>query len=151
MSKRYWQDLTPGQVLWSEPVTIEREELLAYAHQFDPQPMHTDPEAARALGFDDIICPGTYTLALATRALVTIDLALMPSGLGLQLDYQRPVCIGDTLRLRFEIADMRSSRKPGRGQLSARQAFVNQRQETALAITGEYFIALRDKAETGIT
>ena len=48
MGKRYWQDLTPGQVLWSEPVAIERQGLLAFARQFDPQPMHTDPEAARA-------------------------------------------------------------------------------------------------------
>ncbi len=46
---------------------------------------------------------------------------------------------------------MRPSRKPGRGQLSTHQAFLNQRQETALSITGEYFIALRDEAATGIT
>ena len=151
MSKRFWQDLTSGQVLWSEPVTIERQGLLAFAKQFDPQPMHTDPEAARALGLDDIICPGTYTLALATQALVTIDLALMPSGLGLQLEFQEPVYVGDSLRLRFEIADLRPSRKPGRGRITTRQAFLNQRQETALSIAGEYFIALRDEAASGIT
>ena len=90
-------------------------------------------------------------MALATRALVTIDLALMPSGLGLQLEFQEPVYVGDSLRLRFEIASLRLSRKPGRGRMATRQAFLNQRQKTALSIAGEYFIALRDEAASGIT
>lgn len=48
------------------PVT--RADLVAYAAASgDPNPIHQDPEVARAVGLPDVIAHGMYTLALAAR------------------------------------------------------------------------------------
>lgn len=48
------------------PVT--RADLVAYAAASgDPNPIHQDPEVARAVGLPDVIAHGVFTLALAAR------------------------------------------------------------------------------------
>ena len=44
--RQYWEDLPVGRVLALGSVTVEREEVLAFARQYDPQPFHLDDEAA---------------------------------------------------------------------------------------------------------
>jgi acyl dehydratase len=39
-------------------VTPTREEIIAFANQFDPQPFHLDDEAAKASGFGALCASG---------------------------------------------------------------------------------------------
>ncbi len=39
---RYFEDFTPGQVIELGSRTITREEIIAFAREFDPQPFHLD-------------------------------------------------------------------------------------------------------------
>ena len=41
----HWEDFAPGQVTEYGPRVITREEIIAFAAEFDPQPMHLDEEA----------------------------------------------------------------------------------------------------------
>jgi acyl dehydratase len=43
----YFEDLTPGRVFETASHTLSEDEIIAFASQFDPQPFHTDPEAAK--------------------------------------------------------------------------------------------------------
>src|ERR1700743_2896862 len=43
----YLDDLQVGQRFTSGTHELDEAQILAYARQFDPQPFHTDPEAAR--------------------------------------------------------------------------------------------------------
>ena len=45
-ARQYWEDLPVGRVLALGSITVEREEVLAFARQYDPQPFHLDDEAA---------------------------------------------------------------------------------------------------------
>ncbi|MGN6251805.1 MAG: MaoC/PaaZ C-terminal domain-containing protein [Marmoricola sp.] len=48
--------------------SVTRADLVAYAAASgDPNPIHTDPDVARAVGLPDVIAHGMYTLALAAR------------------------------------------------------------------------------------
>ncbi len=51
MSKHslYLDDLAPGMRFTAGPVTLTEEAIIAFAREFDPQPFHTDPEAAGRL------------------------------------------------------------------------------------------------------
>ena len=44
--KYYWEDMQVGQVRDLGTITPTREEIIAFATKFDPQPFHLDDEAA---------------------------------------------------------------------------------------------------------
>ncbi len=43
----YLEDFSPGQVYTAGPIAVSADAIKAYAHQFDPQPFHTDETLAR--------------------------------------------------------------------------------------------------------
>ncbi len=73
---------------------------IAYAEASgDSNPLHTDREFARSLGFRDVLLQGTCTMAIAGRAVVDHACAGDPERLRrLRVRFARPVFPGDTLR-----------------------------------------------------
>ena len=43
---RYFEDLAVGETVESEPFTLERDEMIAFASRYDPQWFHNDEAAA---------------------------------------------------------------------------------------------------------
>ena len=133
---RYFEDFQVGQVheLGSHQVT--REEILAFARQFDPQPFHIDEDAARDSHFGGIIASGWHTAALCHRLLVKgvlEDSASMGSPGVDELRWLRPVRPGDTLSARIEVLEVTPSRsKPDRGSLRTRMEVRNQQGEVVM-------------------
>ena len=64
----YWclDDFTVGRKVETVPVKLEAEEIMWFARQYDPQPFHTDPEAAKDSVFGGLISSGFQTVAVAT-------------------------------------------------------------------------------------
>ena len=76
MSERYFEDFVVGQVHNpSGRVRVEKDEIIAFAKQFDPQPFHLDEEAARKSIFGRLVASGWHTAALTIRLLVENDLS----------------------------------------------------------------------------
>ena len=48
MPRLHWEDFSPGQVTECGSRRIARAEIVAFAAEYDPQPMHLDEAAARA-------------------------------------------------------------------------------------------------------
>ena len=67
----YWEDLQVGQVRQLGQIKPTREDIIAFAKQFDPQPFHLDDEAAKASVFGALCASGWHTCALAMRLMVT--------------------------------------------------------------------------------
>src|SRR3954467_8488109 len=103
----YLEDLTPGMSLGSGPVTVSEADAIAFARQFDPQPFHTDPVAAKDTMFSGLALSGWHTAALSMLMLAQSPLAKIANGLvGVeirQMRWPRPARPGDTLSLTIEV------------------------------------------------
>ncbi|MGH8704645.1 MAG: MaoC family dehydratase [Burkholderiales bacterium] len=136
----YWEDFQPGNVLEMGSHTFGEEEIIAFARQFDPQPFHTDREAARSSFFGGLIASGWHTCAVGMR--LTVDNSIGRSAsLGSpgveNIRWLAPVRAGDTLSYRRVLLDSRPSQsKPDVGLVRSRWEAVNQRGETVMTMEG---------------
>ena len=126
------EDLAIGQVFESSSVMVTAEDIMRFAGEFDPQPFHTDPEAAKGLFFGGLVASGWHTAALTMRLLAgSLPLAGGLIGAGIdELRWPRPTYPGDVLRVRSEVIELRPSKsRPDRGMGKARCTTFNQRGE----------------------
>jgi acyl dehydratase len=148
MTKLYFEDINVGDTFAGDKVTVDRERMLAFAREFDNQPMHLDPAAAKAMGLDDIIAAGSYTFALSAKSCLAVwnKLHFLPSGLGFQMSFVKPVYAGDELQVHSEIISKRPSRNPSRGVLEVTQACRNQNGESVLDLQIIWLVRTRSGA-----
>jgi acyl dehydratase len=120
----YLEDISVGDRRDLGTVTADREEMIAFARRYDPQPFHTDEGAAATSHFDGIVASGWYTASLCMRPLVEEVLtdAAALGALGLEeLRWPAPVRPGDVLSVTNEVVDKRDSEtNPRRGVVTAR-------------------------------
>ena len=147
MTTLHFEDLETGAIFEGDEVKVDRDEMIAFAQRFDPQPMHLSDSGARAAGLDAVIASGSFTWALSAlsmQGMVRDRLAMLPGGLKMEISFTAPVRAGDRLRLRAEIVDLRASNKGGRGYARMAQQFVNQRDESVMELSATWVIATRD-------
>ena len=77
----YWEDFVAGSVAEYGPRLVTREEIIAFAAEFDPQPMHLDEEAARASMLGELAASGWHLCALTMR-LIADGMANRSSSMG---------------------------------------------------------------------
>src|SRR6201997_5124369 len=133
MTKRYLEDFAVGQVFKSGRKRVGKDEIFAFAREYDPQPYHLDEEAAKKSPFKGLAASGWHTAAITMRLLV--DGEFKPAGgiLGLgfdQLSWPRPVRPGDELRVTSEVLQLRPSKsRPDRGLIRVQNTTINQNDE----------------------
>ncbi len=120
----YWEDFRPGETVEIGRHTFGAEEIIAFARQFDPQPFHTDPEAARHTFFGGLVASGWHTCAVGMRLMVEhyIGRAASLGSPGVEnIRWLAPVRPGDTLAYRRVILETRpSASRPGMGLVRSR-------------------------------
>jgi len=67
MSKRHWEDFKPGAVAVYGPRLVTREEIVAFAAEFDPQPMHLDEAAGAATLLGGLAASGWHSCCILMR------------------------------------------------------------------------------------
>ena len=138
--KYYWEDFEVGQVRDMGTVTPTREETMAFARQFDPQPFHLDDEAAKASVFGGLSASGWHTCSMAMRLMVTNFLQETSSlgSPGLEsLKWPRPVFPGDTLRLQQTILETKPmGKRPDVGMVRTLWEMFNQNGDKVLHMDG---------------
>jgi acyl dehydratase len=65
-----FEDFPAGRVGTFGPRRVTREEILAFATEFDPQPMHLDEEAARQSMLNGLAGSGWHLCAIMVRMMV---------------------------------------------------------------------------------
>jgi acyl dehydratase len=140
MAKLYWEDFRVGDVLAMGNHTFSEQEIIAFARQYDPQPFHTDPVAAKESFFKGLIASGWHTVAIAMRLTVQSYLTRAASLGSPGVDNVRwlaPVRPGDTISYRRVVLDSRASAsKPGVGLVRSRVEALNQDGETVMTFEG---------------
>jgi acyl dehydratase len=151
VSHRYLEDLAPGQRYGTGSWTVDLDQIQAFARQFDPQPFHLDPEAAKQTLFGELVASGWHTMGITMRLIVEGETRLAGGFLGAGVDgveWPNPVRPGDTLRVESEIVEVRPSRsKPDRGTARVRSTTFNQRNEPVLQFTARLIVPTRAARE----
>lgn len=147
MTTLYLEDFKPGDTFEFGRHTFTREEIVAFARQYDPQPFHVDEEAARRSIYGGLIASGWQTVGvtfrLAVEGLIGRVASMGSPGVD-EIRWLRPVRPGDTITARAEVLEVRpSASKPDRGVIRIRYEALNQRGETVLTMVGLGLFARR--------
>jgi acyl dehydratase len=128
-------DLKPGQAYESGSLCVSRDDIVAFAERFDPQPFHMDEVAAKGSFFDGLAASGWHTSALSMKLLLTSPLSIGNGVIstGGELRWTKPVRPGDILKLRIAISDVSLAEGSTKGKVSAVIETLNQDDEVVQA------------------
>jgi acyl dehydratase len=134
---QYFEDFPVGSVFEFGGITVTEPDIIAFARQFDPQTMHTDPIAAANGPTAGLIASGWHTIGLMMR--MYADHFLPENGLPApgvdEVRWLRPVRPGDTLSMRVTIEEARVSKsRPDRGIIRPFSEVLNQNREVVLTM-----------------
>jgi acyl dehydratase len=145
----FFEDRVVGETSNFGRHTFARDEIVAFAREFDPQPFHLDEAAAKDSLFGGLCASGWHTGAVMMREIVLHRMKSAsplrgagerravygPSPGFRKLAWPKPVYVGDTIEFRARLAekiDLRS--RPGRGILVSEVQGRNQRGEIVLSV-----------------
>jgi len=136
------EDMLPGSSVFSNARPVTREEIIAFASKFDPQPIHLDDEAAKRSIVGGLCASGFHSCAIMMRHLCD-NFLLRSTSLGSpgldEVKWLRPVRPGDALRVRITVIEQRNLQsRPDVGLSKMRFELINQHGDTALeALTNQ--------------
>ncbi|MEW4947991.1 MaoC family dehydratase [Pseudomonas asiatica] len=124
----FFEDLQVGESFMSGSYEMTQERILSFALEFDPQPFHTDPDAAQETFFGGLAASGWHTSAVTMRLLVeSVPVAGGLIGAGSEISWPRAVRPGDLLRVTTTIRELAASKsKPDRGFAVLESITLNQ-------------------------
>ena len=146
MTKQHLEDYAVGQVYRSGRLRIDKDHIIAFAAQFDPQPYHLDDEAARKSIFGGLAGRLAYR-SLTMRLIVEGELrpadGILRVGFD-ELSWPHPVRPGDELHAESEVLEVRPSKsRPDRGLIRVRTTTFNQAGEPVQIFTGNLLVPRR--------
>jgi acyl dehydratase len=155
----FFEDRVLGEITDLGQHTFGRDEIIAFARDFDPQPFHLDEAAAKASLFGALCASGWHTAAHFIRGVVTTRLAanaaVRAGGIRLpsygpspgfrDLRWYKPVYVGDTVSYRARLAekiDLKS--RPERGLLASLVQGRNQNGEIVFSVISQILAERRE-------
>jgi len=147
---RCFEDFHVGDVIALGSRTMTREEIIAFAARWDPQPMHLDDAGGNASLLHGLSASGWHTGCVLMRLfadnLLNRSASLGSPGID-SLKWLRPVQPGDTLTATLTVLDVRpSASRPNLGLLRCRFDVVKQTGETALRMESTLMMGRRTAA-----
>ena len=136
----FWEDMAVGQVRDLGTISPSREDIIAFASQFDPQPFHLDDAAGEASVFGGLCASGWHTCSMAMRLMVT-NFLQQTSSLGSpgleNIQWKKPVYPNDTLRLQTTVLETKPmGRRPDVGMTRNLWEMFNQHGDKVLHMEG---------------
>jgi acyl dehydratase len=153
MRRRYLEDFAVGQTFGSGRLRVDKEQIKAFAAEFDPQPFHLDEDAARDTIFRGLAASGWHTAALTMRLLVESEIEPAGGVVGAGFDefrWPRPVRPGDELHIESEVLEVRPSRsRSNQGLIKVRTTTLNQNDEAVQVQIANLIVPRRQSADVG--
>lgn len=153
MPKIHFEDFKVGETIELGHRVVDRDEVIAFAKQFDPQPFHVDEAAAKAGPFGGLIASGWHTVGMLMRMMCDsylLDAASLGSPGVDSVKWLKPVRPGDTITATRTVLEARASRsKPEVGIVKFRWDVANQHGESVMTVEGYGMFAVRHPATGG--
>ena len=145
----YFEDFAVGKKFQSQPFRIDKERIMSFAEEFDPQPQHLSDETARASQFGELVASGWHTAAVSMRLFITQALPpIAGGGQGAGIDglaWPHPVRPGDELHVEAEVIAARVSRsRPDKGLITLRVTTLNQENREGMTATHTVMVPRRE-------
>ena len=140
METRFWEDFKVGEIEQIGGKKVERNEVIDFARQFDPQPFHVDESAAKSSMYGGLIASGWHTCAMVMRMMCDAYLVKSASvgspGID-NLKWLKPVRPGDTIHARRTTLESRTSKsRPEIGIVRNLWEVFNQDGELVMTMEG---------------
>jgi acyl dehydratase len=148
-----FEDFPPGPFGSYGPRHVTREEMLAFAAEFDPQPMHLDEEAARRSMLKGLSGSGWHLCSIMMRMMcdgyIGRTASLGSPGVN-QLKWLAPFRPGDDLMLDVEVVEARVSRsRPETGIVTFKCIVRNGTGQALCEMTSPIIVKRREAAVAG--
>ena len=104
----YFDELKIGMTVDIEPAVINKEKMIAFAHDYDNIPLHTDEEYAKNTPFGKLIAPGVMSFMSVWAKYLEVDFfgeALL-AGKSTKIEWLKPVFADDVLMGRATITNL---------------------------------------------
>jgi acyl dehydratase len=142
-----YEDFSPGRFGTFGPRHVSRDEILAFAAEFDPQPMHLDEQAAAKSMLRGLSGSGWHLCSLMMRMLadgfITNAGSLGSPGVS-EVRWLAPLRPGDDLMLDVDVLEMRTSRsRPELGIVTMKSTARNANGEVLCEMTSPLLIKRR--------
>ncbi len=145
----YFEDFPQGAEYELGPWPVEREDVIEFASEFDPQPMHLDEEAGKESLLGGLAASGWHTCAMVMRMMAEAYILRSSAQGAPKVDYvrwKRPVMPGDTLRGTSRVVSARPlNSRPGIGVVQLEHEIRNQRGEVVCESANPTFFGMRER------
>jgi acyl dehydratase len=150
----HWEDFSPGQVTDCGCRLVTREEIVGFAAEFDPQPMHLDEEAARSGVPGGLVASGWHGCCILMRLLsdeLLCDATFMGAPGIEEVRWLAPIRPGDRIKARATVLETRPSRsRPDMGFVKFRFELIDASgQPVLLLIVSPMFGRRADAGKAG--
>jgi acyl dehydratase len=104
----YFDDLKVGMSADLDPVTIDKDRMIAFAKEYDNVPLHTDEEYAKATPFGGLIAPGVMSFLEVWASYLKVDFygEELLAGMSTKMEWFKPVYPGDVLTGKASITNL---------------------------------------------
>ena len=150
MTTLTFEDFPPGRFGTFGPRHVTREEILVFAAEFDPQPMHLDEEAAKLSLLKGLSASGWHLCSIMMRMMVDgfVGRAASLGSPGVnEVRWLAPLRPGDDLLLDVDVMEARVSRsRPETGIVMFRSMVRNAAGHTLCEMVSPIIIGRRGSA-----
>jgi len=148
MPRLFFEDFTPGLTQVYGPVQVSRDDIIAFAREYDPQPFHIDEVAAKNTFVGALIASGWHSCSILMR-LIAEGFLLDASSMGAPgvefVKWVQPVRPGDTLRAKVTVLESKASKsRPTIGLVRFHFELLNQSDEVVLVQSNWIMFGRRD-------
>ncbi len=152
MPRYFYEDIEPGEMRGATPRVITREEIVAFATEFDPQPMHMDEVAARNSMLGGLAASGWHTCAFMFRMhydeFVRHTASMGAPGIE-EVRWLKPVRPGMKLTIKRTVLDKRVSKsRPEMGLIRMRTELLDESERPVVEQTTAVLVAVRNPGRT---
>ena len=145
MTAVYFEDITLDVERQLGSYHVSKDEVIAFAKEWDPQPFHTNEQAAKESIYGGLTGSSIHMMAGLSKVISRnpVHYAVL-ANLSTQFSMPNPMRVGDTLYFSSHAYEKRLSKsRPGIGIVSFKTLVINQNNQTVLDTTTTTMVSCR--------